>query len=156
MKAKKYTFLLLFMILSSYGFNQNQLRIHITNLELIEGEVMLRLTSNPEAFDNSKLENELLSRKEVKAHEMDIEFRNLTDGTYAFALFQDLNENEKLDTKKFGIPAEPFAFSNNALGTFGPPKFAEASFEIAGGGEHVQEVKMIYHKPKRNKKNGEE
>jgi len=150
MKILFYIAISFLTIFTMHSSAQNQLKIHITNLELIEGEVMLRLTSNPEAFDNSSLENELLARKDVKAHEMDIVFTNLKDGTYAFALFQDLNENEKLDRKKFGIPAEPFAFSKNALGSFGPPKFDEASFEISGGGAHTQDVKMIYHKPKRN------
>lgn len=134
---------------------QNKLVIDISNIELIEGELMLRLTSNPELFDDGDLANEQLAREEVNAHQMKIIFNDIPDGTYAFAIFQDLNENEELDKRKFGIPAEPFVFSNNALGTFGPPKFSEASFDISGGSAHVQQVKMIYNKPKRKDRSNE-
>ena len=49
---------------------------------------------------------------------------------YAFSFFHDLNNNKKLDTNFLGIPKEPYGFSNNKKGRFGPPKFSEASLEI--------------------------
>ena len=49
-------------------------------------------------------------------------------GTYAIGYYIDANENEKLDTNFVGIPKEEFGFSNNVMGTFGPPKFEAASF----------------------------
>jgi uncharacterized protein (DUF2141 family) len=136
-------------------FGQNTLKIHIKNIELIKGEIMLRIAANKEDFENGVLSEEVLRREKVVASEMDIEISNLPNGVYAFAIYQDLNENGQLDTKKFGIPAEPFAFSRDALGKFGPPPFSQASFELKGGGVHREEVRMIYHKPKRKDKNGE-
>lgn len=37
---------------------------------------------------------------------------SLPAGEYAFAVFQDTNNNEVLDTRLFGIPKEPVALSN--------------------------------------------
>lgn len=46
----------------------------------------------------------------------------LPEGTYCFSVYQDTNENQKLDRNFIGIPKEPIAFSNNYK-PFGPPKF---------------------------------
>lgn len=40
-------------------------------------------------------------------------FQDIPYGEYAIALYQDENGNGKLDTGAFGVPTEPFAFSNN-------------------------------------------
>ena len=37
-----------------------------------------------------------------------------------------------LHTQLSGMPVEPFAFSNNAVGNMGPAKWEAAAFEIAG------------------------
>lgn len=47
----------------------------------------------------------------------------MTDGQWAIAAFQDLNGNGKLDTKMFGIPKEPYAFSNDFHPKLSKPKF---------------------------------
>ncbi|HMA49993.1 MAG TPA: DUF2141 domain-containing protein [Magnetospirillaceae bacterium] len=57
-------------------------------------------------------------------------------GTYAVKMFHDLNGNGVLD-KTFGIPDEPYAFSNNAKAGFGPPKFADAAFAVTEQGALV-------------------
>ena len=54
------------------------------------------------------------------------------DGEYAVTVFQDLNENGELDTSSIGFPREPYGFSNDARGSFGPPKFRKAKFDVAG------------------------
>ncbi|MFY0685798.1 MAG: DUF2141 domain-containing protein [Cyclobacteriaceae bacterium] len=56
----------------------------------------------------------------------------LPDGEYAITIFQDLNNNEELDTNFIGIPSEPYGFSNNARGQFGPPKYEQCKFEVKG------------------------
>lgn len=144
----------LFVLMLSFNisvFAQNQLQIKIRNIEIIEGELFIQLSSDTAMFKKTASLKPFIERKIVNDSVMTITFNNLEDGEYAFAIFQDLNGNESLDRKKFGIPAEPFAFSKNALGKFGPPKFEDASFEIKGGGKHYQEVKLLYRKPKKEK-----
>lgn len=65
----------------------------------------------------------------------------LSPGLYAVKVFHDVNDNGKLDTNWMGIPNEPYGFSNDAMGTFGPPGFKEASF-LVGEGRTTIRIKM--------------
>ena len=58
-------------------------------------------------------------------------FTHIAPGTYAVAVFQDLNGNGELDRGLLGRPKEPYGFSNGArAGLFGPPSFDEASIRV--------------------------
>lgn len=59
----------------------------------------------------------------------------LSEGRYAIKLFLDLNGNGEVDTNFLGVPKEPFGFSNNAMGKFGPPSFDAAAFTFEGDRE---------------------
>ena len=59
-------------------------------------------------------------------------FRSVPIDKYAVAVWHDENENEKMDKNMFGVPKESCGFSNNKFGTFGPPDFIDASFEVTG------------------------
>ena len=59
-----------------------------------------------------------------------VRVENLPLGEYAIKVFHDENSNKELDTRIFGIPAEPYGFSNNARSAFGPPDFEEARFVL--------------------------
>ncbi len=48
--------------------------------------------------------------------------------TTRIAVFQDLNGDGKLTKNSFGLPIEPYGFSNNARSTFGPPSFSQSAF----------------------------
>ena len=56
---------------------------------------------------------------------------SLPPGDYALRLFHDRNGNEQIDLGAFRIPTEPYGFSNDARGSFGPPSFERARFRIA-------------------------
>ncbi|OWY23524.1 DUF2141 domain-containing protein [Sphingobacteriales bacterium UPWRP_1] len=56
---------------------------------------------------------------------------DLAYGTYAVALFQDVNGNGKLDTGFFGIPKEPYGFSNNFKPVFSGPTFEKCRFNYS-------------------------
>lgn len=129
--------------------NSNELTVVIKNIEIIQGNLFLRLCNDSAQFPQGTSPEAFLKETKVNAHEMKFIFENLPNGDYAIEVYQDMNENGKLDSKKFGIPAEPFGFSNNALRKFGPPHFEQAKFEIKGGGKHSHEISLIYRKPKK-------
>ena len=54
----------------------------------------------------------------------------LPDGTYAVGVFHDVDGNDALSKNFLGIPKEPFGFSNNVRGRFGPPSFKDASISV--------------------------
>jgi len=65
------------------------------------------------------------------------EFRNLKPGSYALTVFQDLNGNGQLDRNLFGMPTEPFGFSNDAMGRMGPPDFDQAAIVVGAENRSV-------------------
>ena len=58
-------------------------------------------------------------------------FKNLPAGSYAIAIYHDLNSNDNFDRNWFGYPKEPFAISNN-LHPFNLllPSFDKAKFDF--------------------------
>jgi uncharacterized protein (DUF2141 family) len=54
--------------------------------------------------------------------------------TYAVIIYHDLNGNGEIDMRRFGRPREPYGFSTNARGRFGPPSFDEVSFVLPPAG----------------------
>ena len=57
---------------------------------------------------------------------------DLPPGQYAVAVFQDRNENGQLDKNTFGIPTEPYGFSNQFQGQIRPPSYEQAKFDYRG------------------------
>jgi uncharacterized protein (DUF2141 family) len=108
------------------------LDLTISGLRSVKGNVLICLTAKPKAFPDCS--------KDASAHKMTVaaknasmvEFEGVTPGTYAISLIHDENGNGKLDTRVI-IPREGFGFSRNPMITFGPPKFAAASFGLVPG-----------------------
>ena len=55
---------------------------------------------------------------------------DLPPGRLAVSAFHDLNGNQDLDTNALGMPIEPYGFSNNVHGLFGPPNFSDVAIQI--------------------------
>src|SRR5688572_22765582 len=49
----------------------------------------------------------------ANSSEVLLQLQDLGPGAYALAIFQDMNENMKLDKNFLGVPTEPIAFSKN-------------------------------------------
>lgn len=62
---------------------------------------------------------------------------DLPPGDYAIALFHDRNGNEKVDSNLFGVPTEPYGFSNNPKNLMSPATWDQSRFNVAGGGAKV-------------------
>jgi len=72
-----------------------------------------------------------------------VTIRDLPPGRYAAQVYHDANGNGKVDRKLFGIPAEGVGFSNDAPIRLGPPKFADAAFDMRGGAQSIA-LKLRY------------
>lgn len=62
-------------------------------------------------------------------------FPAVAAGRYAISVFQDVNGDGELNANLLGMPSEPYGFSNNARGAFGPAKFQDAAFAVPAEGE---------------------
>lgn len=106
------------------------LSIKILGLETNEGNLMVALIDNAEAFDANG-EPVRDARVAIERGEGLANLSTIPYGTYAVKVFHDENSNGKLDTNFVGYPKESFGFSRDAMGKFGPPSFEEAKFEVA-------------------------
>lgn len=61
-------------------------------------------------------------------------FKDLPEGEYALTLFQDLDGDRKMARNAMGMPTEPWGFSKDAMGLFGPPSFDEAKVILPTSG----------------------
>ena len=51
-------------------------------------------------------------------------------GTYAIAVYHDINANQKFDRNMLGLPKEAYGFSNNASTFFGLPSFSSVRIAL--------------------------
>jgi uncharacterized protein (DUF2141 family) len=55
---------------------------------------------------------------------------DLPAGQYGIKMFHDVDGDGKMGTNPFGMPIEPFAFSNSAPAQFGPARWDAAAFTV--------------------------
>ena len=70
-----------------------------------------------------------VQKVKVQAGPMRIVFADLPTGFYAVKLFQDENDNGRIDMNATGIPIEPYGFSADG-GHYGPPSFDASKVKI--------------------------
>ena len=102
------------------------LNVYIEGCTSQKGKVYLSLFTSETNYLKTPV---LTVSKEVgKAGKAVLQLQDLEKKTYAVSVFYDENNNGELDTGFLGIPKEKVGFSNNAKGSFGPPKYNEVAF----------------------------
>jgi len=141
MKATSITLLLIISISSGlYAQEKGLLQISLSNIKK-DGKINIAIYKEGEDFPNDKFVVKSL-KGECKTGVCTFQFQNLAYGEYASAIYQDVNANGDLDTGTFGIPSEPFAFSNNFRPKFGVPSFEKCKFKFAKDKQTI-EIAMI-------------
>ena len=87
----------------------------------------------PMKFDGAKLTNAVLDDDILVC-----KFNDLISGRYAVSVFNDLNENNKLDTNFFGAPTENWGVSKNIRHSMSAPDFEESFIEIKNSDEEIE------------------
>ena len=106
------------------------LKITVNNIKNIKGKLQVCLTDKKEDFLK---QCDYAKTVAVTNNTISLKIANIKTGVYSVSLFHDENNNGVLDTKGlFGIPSEPYGFSNNPRTTFGPPSFENCTFLIDG------------------------
>ena len=95
------------------------------------GHVMVALFDSQVAYDGSG-DPVRVARVDASAAAVQAVFENLPTGDYAMKAFHDVDDDGRMATNPFGMPTEPFAFSNNAVGNMGPAGWDRAHFSVAG------------------------
>lgn len=119
------------------GIISNRLTINVQGLKAAKGKVCYSLFSSSTGFPASAsnaIRAECIPANSARSA---IAFGDLSSGTYAVAVFHDINSDGKLNTNGFGIPTEGFGFSQNPAIISGPPKFRDAAIFVAGQGNAI-------------------
>ncbi|MEP5611994.1 MAG: DUF2141 domain-containing protein, partial [Cyclobacteriaceae bacterium] len=128
-KMKKIFTLLALIVTSSLSAQENSydLVIKVENVGSQNGKIRIALYDSEDKFlDEQIMGGSVDASVGLVLHK----FTNLRPGTYAVSLFHDQDGGGKLNSNFMGIPSEPYAFSNNAKGMFGPPDFEDCKFEM--------------------------
>lgn len=119
------------------------IHVTITSLKSTQGSLLVCLYKTSEGFPADPKKAWKTAKVAVSGTSVDYRFFDIPFGSYAIALAHDENGNDKVDTNFMGIPKEGIGMSNNARGSFGPPKFADAKFEHVKG-ETQMVIKVSY------------
>jgi uncharacterized protein (DUF2141 family) len=94
------------------------------------GSVMVVLFSSKAGYDG----NQPVASMAVPASSspVTVTFDGLAPGSYGMRSFHDLNGDGEMNFNPFGMPIEPYAFSNNAVGNMGPASWERARFNVNG------------------------
>lgn len=118
---------------------QAALTVTVESIKEPKGALMIALFDNEEGYGkDAALRADMVP---VAADKVTASFDGLKPGKYAIKMFHDVDGDGKMGTNPFGMPLEPFAFSNNAPARFGPATWADASFEVGASGA-VQTIKL--------------
>ena len=97
-----------------------------------QGKVACTLFKGPEGFPSDPTRSLQQRWCAIDGTLATCKFDPIPAGSYAIACFHDENGNGLLDKGMFGIPKEGVVVSNNAKGSFGPPKYEDAKFSFPG------------------------
>ena len=95
-----------------------------------QGAVMVALFDSEGAYDSDqRLRGAMV---DVASGERVARFEGLPPGDYALRAFHDVNSDGEMNANPFGMPTEPYGFSNNAVGNMGPASWERAHFAVSG------------------------
>lgn len=106
-----------------------ELTLEIQGISPSEGTLMIAVFDSRDAWDGGAPVRGM--RASVDGETLSALVEALPPGRYGVKMYHDVNGNGELDTNIMGIPSEPFAFSNNARGRFGPASWSDAAFELS-------------------------
>tara|TARA_X000000368_G_scaffold108795_1_gene84626 strand:+ start:486 stop:881 length:396 start_codon:yes stop_codon:yes gene_type:complete len=115
------------------GYSQSKktsltLRIEVASFENTKGVLRVCVTDQKDDFLKSCAFSKIVT---VEDDTVSLKIENIEKGNYAVSVYHDENNSGILETGGvFGIPLEPYGFSNNPNMTFGP-SYKKSVFKMA-------------------------
>ncbi len=116
----------------------SDLTVNVESIAQTQGTIVLGLFDEASYEGNGAVNGANLK---VEGNDVTVTFEGLEPGEYAVKLYHDINDDGEMNTNPFGMPTEPFAFSNDAKGRFGPAKWDAAKFSVSADGT-VHTIKL--------------
>ncbi len=138
-----FSFITTTMLLTSFSSSRNcDLTIRVQNIQQLKGTISIIIFKSNEGWPNEYKKAVFAKGISASANEITQEVKNLPFGKYAIAVLHDINDNKVADKSMFGIPQEPFGFSNYPKITFGVPDFEDVSFLVKSPKQEII-IKMM-------------
>ena len=110
------------------------LSVTFTGIEAKQGRVLLAVYDEAGWSGGKPVR---VAMVDATADPASVTIADLPAGRDGIKAFHDVNGNGKMDANPFGMPIEPFAFSNDARGAQGPASWADAAFTVAVDGARL-------------------
>jgi uncharacterized protein (DUF2141 family) len=122
--GKKSLLLSFFIIVGLHNLLAETLTIQVENAEPGKGyHILVGISDKEEGYPDKSFTWQTVPATDKT---VTVVFTDLPKGTYAVSLYQDTNNNEKLDTNVLGMPKEKYGFSNNTM----MPNYRKNQFEF--------------------------
>jgi uncharacterized protein (DUF2141 family) len=117
------------------------LEVRIDDVRADTGSIMVQIADGPEGFDGDAVPVASLMLAPTPPT---VTFSvDLAPGTYGMRVMHDVDGDGELDANFVGMPTEPWAFSNNASGSFGPPSWEDVTFEMTTA-PGVHDLRLVH------------
>jgi uncharacterized protein (DUF2141 family) len=134
----KFLALLVGLVFSVRSFAAVQIQIH--GLRQNTGSVIISLFASAASWDKETPDQ---TAQISPLHGADaVTVIDLPPGQYGFFLYHDVDGDGKLKRGAFGLPGEPYAFSNNVHIGFSKPSFDKMKFTVDANGA-VQDIQLV-------------
>lgn len=121
---------LLFLLLGSAAAHAVEVKLNINAIDVErKGKLYVQLCEQKDFLKPNCPFQQIVP---VSGGSVALNFAKVPPGRWAALAFHDENGNGKLDVNQLGIPVEGTAFSRNAKGQYGPPKFDDAAQQVEG------------------------
>jgi uncharacterized protein (DUF2141 family) len=113
--------------LISPSLSAAELTVEVNNIQQLQGSLYISLYKDAQGFDSN---NNAVKREKISVDKatQQIKLGDVPTGDYALRVYQDVNDNGKMDFNGM-LPAEPFGSSSKST-EVAPPSFAEAKFTL--------------------------
>jgi uncharacterized protein (DUF2141 family) len=119
------------------------LHIFVSGIRSDKGLIDLCVFDADKDFPDCSADHAIVSRRKP-AVRGDMQFDvDIPPGLHAVAVLHDENGDGRLNKTFLGIPTEGGGTSNNSPPRMGPPRFADAAFQLSPGGGRIV-IKMVY------------
>lgn len=101
----------IFLLLISFNLFAQEFKVNlqINNVKQNKGKIFIAVYNKSESYKKQIPDIPIII--EAKSNSLSIDI-DIPKGDYVFSVFQDINNNNKLDTNLVGMPKEPVGISN--------------------------------------------
>lgn len=120
-----------FAFLAATAAHAADLVVEVNGVEHAKGEILVAVYGQGDTWLRKPRAGQAVV---ATAGTTRVVFRDLPEGDYAAAVFQDLDGDRRLARNSYGMPLEPWGFSNDAAAPYGPPEFDAARVTLTASG----------------------